>query len=72
MHRSGREPAPNRVSAYRKADIAAHGYDLSLNRYKEIVHDDVEYRSPTAILDELDQIEQQIDRGMAKLRELLV
>ena len=29
-----------------KADIAAHGYDLSLNRYKEVVHE--ETRAPAA------------------------
>ena len=29
-----------------KADIAAQGYDLSLNRYKEVVHEEV--RAPAA------------------------
>jgi hypothetical protein len=29
-----------------KADIAAQGYDLSLNRYKEVVHKAVEHRAP--------------------------
>src|SRR5438445_7727827 len=29
-----------------KADIAAHGYDLSLNRYKEVVHEEVAHRAP--------------------------
>jgi type I restriction enzyme M protein len=29
-----------------KADIAAQGYDLSLNRYKEVVHEEVEHRAP--------------------------
>jgi hypothetical protein len=29
-----------------KADIVAQGYDLSLNRYKEVVHEDVEHRDP--------------------------
>lgn len=29
-----------------KADIAAQGYDLSLNRYKEVVHEEVEHRKP--------------------------
>ena len=26
-----------------KADIAGNGYDLSINRYKEIVYDEIEY-----------------------------
>jgi type I restriction enzyme M protein len=33
-----------------KADIAAQGYDLSLNRYKEVVHEAVEHRAPKEIL----------------------
>jgi len=27
-----------------KAEIVARGYDLSLNRYKEVVHDEMEHR----------------------------
>ncbi|WP_089249336.1 type I restriction-modification system subunit M [Rhodococcoides kyotonense] len=53
-----------------KEDIAAQGYDLSLNRYKEIVHEEVEHRSPEEILDELDKLELDIQSGMAKLREM--
>ena len=35
-----------------KADIAAQGYDLSLNRYKEVVHDEVAHRPPGEILEQ--------------------
>ncbi|KAA0024780.1 type I restriction-modification system subunit M [Antrihabitans cavernicola] len=54
-----------------KDDIAAQGYDLSLNRYKEIVHEEVEHRTPEVILDELDRLEKEITDGMAQLREML-
>nr|WP_206040163.1 class I SAM-dependent DNA methyltransferase [Rhodococcus sp. HNM0563] len=54
-----------------REDIAAQGYDLSLNRYKEIVHEEVEHRAPTEILDELDRLEKDIVDGMAQLREML-
>ena len=54
-----------------KEDIAAQGYDLSLNRYKEIVHEEVEHRAPGEILDELERIEKEIGDGMAQLREML-
>jgi type I restriction enzyme M protein len=54
-----------------KDEIAAHGYDLSINRYKEIVHEGVEHRSPVEILDELDKIENDIRDGMTKLRLML-
>lgn len=33
-----------------KADIVAQGYDFSLNRYKEVVHEAVEHRPPKEIL----------------------
>src|SRR5690348_16482296 len=36
-----------------KADIASQGYDLSLNRYKEVVHDVVDHRAPKEILADL-------------------
>jgi type I restriction enzyme M protein len=39
-----------------KADIAAQGYDLSLNRYKEVVHTEVAHRAPGEILKALGQL----------------
>ena len=54
-----------------KADIAAEGYDLSLNRYKEIVHEVVEHRAPSEILAELAKLEKQILRGMKELEGIL-
>ena len=50
-----------------KADIAAQGYDLSVNRYKEVVHESVAHRPPPAILAELRALEADIHRGMAEL-----
>ena len=46
-----------------KADIVAQGYDLSLNRYKEVVHEEVEHRPPLEILAELAKIETISSRG---------
>ena len=46
-----------------KADIAANGYDLCINRYKEVVHDEVEHRAPREILDELERLEDEIQQG---------
>ena len=54
-----------------KADIAANGYDLSLNRYKEVVHEQVEHRAPGEILKELNALEAEIARGMKSLAGLL-
>jgi type I restriction enzyme M protein len=54
-----------------KAEIAAQGYDLSLNRYKELVHDEVEHRPPLEILAELRAIEQEILQGIEELEGML-
>jgi len=54
-----------------KAEIAAERYDLSLNRYKELVHDEVEHRPPLDILAELRAIEQEILQGIEELEGML-
>ncbi|MHC1754117.1 MAG: class I SAM-dependent DNA methyltransferase [Methanosarcina sp.] len=54
-----------------KADIAAQGYDLSLNRYKEVVHEEVEHMSPKEILESLAKLEAEIDKGMKELEGML-
>src|SRR5579864_7795752 len=54
-----------------KSDIAAQGYDLSLNRYKEIVHEEIEHRSPKEILADLAKLEEEIQRGMRELQAML-
>lgn len=54
-----------------KADIVAQGYDLSLNRYKEVVHEEIEHCSPKEILAELASLEGEIQRGMKSLEEML-
>ncbi|WP_377642334.1 N-6 DNA methylase [Oryzobacter terrae] len=54
-----------------KADIASQGYDLSLNRYKEIVHDDIEHRAPLEVIAEIETLEDEITKGLADLKELL-
>lgn len=54
-----------------KANIAAQGYDLSLNRYKEVVHEEVEHRSPKEILAELARIEHEIAEQQKALEAML-
>ena len=54
-----------------KADIAAQGYDLSLNRYKEVVYEAVEHRPPKEILAELAKLEEEIQRGMKEMEGML-
>jgi type I restriction enzyme M protein len=54
-----------------KADIAAQGYDLSLNRHKEIVHDLLEYRPPLDILGDIEALEDEIAKGLSELKAML-
>jgi type I restriction enzyme M protein len=52
-------------------EIVAQGYDLSFNRYREIVHDDTPHRPPKDILAELIRVEDEITRRMQELEEML-
>ena len=54
-----------------KADIAAAGYDLSLNRYKEVVHEEVQHRAPKDILADLEKLEVEIQQGLKELEGML-
>ncbi|MHB9004614.1 MAG: HsdM family class I SAM-dependent methyltransferase, partial [Coriobacteriia bacterium] len=54
-----------------KAEIAGQEYDLSLNRYKEVVHEVVEHRAPKEILAELAKLEEEIQRGLEELGGML-
>jgi type I restriction enzyme M protein len=54
-----------------KADIAGQGYDLSINRYKEVVHEEVVHRPPDEILASLDKLEVEIREGMKELERML-
>jgi type I restriction enzyme M protein len=54
-----------------KVDIAAAGYDLSLNRYREVEHAEAVHERPAAILADLRRIEAEIAEGMARLEEMV-
>jgi type I restriction enzyme M protein len=54
-----------------KADVAALGWDLSLNRYKEVVHEAIKHRAPKEILAGLAKLEEEIQRGMTELERML-
>jgi type I restriction enzyme M protein len=54
-----------------KADIVTQGYDLSINRYKEVVHENVHHRAPKEILADLAKLETEIQHGMKELMGML-
>lgn len=54
-----------------KAEIEENDYDLSINRYKEIEHEIVEYDAPEDIMTRLDELALDISSKMEELRELM-
>ena len=52
-------------------EIRENDFDLSINKYKEIVYEPVEYDPPEVILDRIDEMEKEIQENMAELRKLL-
>lgn len=54
-----------------KGDIVAEDYDLSLNRYKEVVHNDVEHRPPLEIVADIEKLENEIAQDLRDLTVML-
>lgn len=54
-----------------KSEIEANGYDLSINRYKEIEYEEVQHRDPLEIIAELEELEKEIATGLAELKGML-
>jgi len=54
-----------------KADIAANKYDLSINRYKEVVYEEENYDPPKEILKRLMDLESEIQQELKALEGML-
>lgn len=54
-----------------KDEIKGNGYDLSINRYKEIEYQEVKYEPPKVILQKLRDLEYEIRADLDALEELL-
>jgi type I restriction enzyme M protein len=54
-----------------KREIADNGYDLSINRYKEIVHEEIKYDPPKTILKRLKKMEAEIAKDLEELETML-
>lgn len=52
-----------------KKEIEEAKFDLSINRYKEIVYEDIEYEDPKQILNKLESLEQEIIKGLEQLKK---
>lgn len=54
-----------------KKDIVENNYDLSINRYKEIVYEKIEYEDPKIIMERIDNLSKEIEKAMSELRVML-
>ena len=54
-----------------KEEIAQADYDLSMNRYKEIVLEVEETRDPMDIIAEIEELDRDITQGLANLKTML-
>jgi len=54
-----------------KAEIVANDYDLSINRYKEVVYEEVQYDPPKVILQRIKELQAVMDKGIADLEGVL-
>ncbi len=54
-----------------KSEIAGNDYDLSINRYKEVEYEAVEYDPPKVIMKRLAKLEAEIAKGREKLEGML-
>ena len=54
-----------------KEDIVKNGYDLSINKYKEIVYEEVFYEEPAIILKNIMELEVEIQNGLIALEVMV-
>lgn len=52
-------------------EIRENGYDLSINKYKEVEREKVEYEKPEAILGRIESLEEEIGAAMAELKRIM-
>ncbi len=54
-----------------KTDIVANDYDLSINRYKEIIYDEVVYEKPQTLIADIKEIDKKRMEAMKDLEKML-
>ena len=54
-----------------KKEIVDNDYDLSINKYKEIIYEKVEYPPTSEILADIEELNKEIDKNLEELKALL-
>jgi type I restriction enzyme M protein len=53
------------------SEIQANNYDLSINRYKEVIHEEKHYEKPSVIINRINELDLERQQGLLALKELL-
>ena len=52
-------------------EIVSNDYDLSINKYKEIIYEAVQYEPTDVIMGKIEEIEEEIRKELTELKKLL-
>ncbi len=52
-------------------EIRNNGYDLSINKYKEVEYEEIQYEEPSKILADIKQLESEIQTSLDELEEMI-
>lgn len=55
-----------------KEDIVENGYDLSINRYKEIIYEKIEYEKPEVLLQQISELDKKRQEAMEELKKSIL
>jgi type I restriction enzyme M protein len=54
-----------------KKEIKDNGYDLSINRYKEIVYEEVEYEKPEELIASIKELDAERQEALSNLENMI-
>ena len=52
-------------------EIKDNDWDLSINRYKEIIYEEIEYAAPSQIIKDIETLDQERNQALTALKEML-
>ena len=52
-------------------EIKDNDWDLSINRYKEIIYEEIEYSAPSEIINDIETLDKERNQALAALKEML-
>jgi type I restriction enzyme M protein len=53
------------------SEIKRSGYNLSISRYKQVEHEEVQYEEPEVLIENVSQLEEEIARELQELKTMI-